>query len=62
MNDYKTLAKLTNYARKEIKDDDIKNSAYFHWLNKKVEAEECIFKMNEDNLNKISRRDIQCTL
>ena len=55
MNDFKTLAKLTNYARKEIKDDDIKNSAYFRWLNKKVEAEEYIFKMNEDNLNKISR-------
>ncbi len=54
MNDYKTLAKLTNYARKEIKDDDISRSAHFRWLNKKVEDTKCIFSMNENNLNKIS--------
>ena len=54
MDDYKDLAKKTNYAREEIK-EDIKDSAYYRWLNKKVEKKEEIFTINEANLDKISK-------
>ena len=55
MNDYKKLIKETNYAREEIKDDNIENSAYYRWLNKKIEKEEVIFSMNEANLSNITK-------
>ena len=55
MNDYKNLAKITNYAREEIKDDHFENSAYYRWLNKKVEKKCKIWSMNEESINKISR-------
>ena len=55
MKDYKELAKLSNYARKEILDDHIEDSAYYRWLNKKVEKSLCIFKVNEDKINNISK-------
>ena len=52
---YNELIKETNYAREEIKDDNIENSAYYRWLNKKVEKQQVIFTMNEDNLANISK-------
>ena len=55
MNDYKKLIKETNYAREEIKDDNIENSAYYRWLNKKIEKEETIFSMNEASLSCITK-------
>lgn len=54
MDDYKDLAKKTNYAREEIK-EDIKDSAYYRWLNKEVEKREEIFAINEANLDRISK-------
>ena len=55
MKDYKTLAKETNYARKEIKDETVENSAYYRWLNKKVEKEKIVFEVNQNNITNVSK-------
>lgn len=55
MLEYKELAKNTNYAREEIKDDNFENSASYRWLNKKVEKKSTICLMNDECLARISK-------